>query len=244
MGVPPRVTILLGHFGSGKTEVAISLARRLARGNVRPCLVDLDFITPFFRSRDAAAWLEREGVDVIAPAGPLAESDLPTIPGPALRALLSVDAPVVADVGGDEGARVIGSLATRLRPSDTRALLVVNPFRPSTREAKTVAGYARWVAAVARVDVAGLVANPHLGPATEPEHVRNGFRVVAETARALGVPVAYAAVRQDLVGGIGSLPAEVLPLRLAMRAPWEPGPNARSPGFDTPGRGRGGFWHG
>lgn len=217
---PAQRTLLLGHFGSGKTEVGIATALAYAGGPVRPRLLDLDFITPYYRTRDVVDELAAAGVEAVIPEGELSTSDLPVVTARAVHVLGDTSGPVIVDVGGDEGARVVGSLAYKLAPGTYRAWMVVNPFRPGTGTPAQVAEYARWLERVARVQFTGLVNNANVGPLTEPRHVVEGFERVRESAEALGVPVIFSAVRADLAADV-PLP-EVLPLHRKMRAPWEP----------------------
>lgn len=221
-------TLFLGHFGSGKTEVAITHAVSLALAGDRPLLLDLDFITPYYRSRDVAVELSGMGVEVVAPEGELARSDLPVVTARAVQALAHHPESVVADIGGDEGARVIGSLAHRLAPGCYEAFMVVNPLRPGTGTPEQVAEYARWLEGIARVRFTALVNNANAGPMTRPEHVRLGLEEVRAAAQLLGLPVAYSAAKADLLPQLPDL--EVRPLHLKMRPPWE------LPAVGLPGR--------
>lgn len=216
---PSERTLILGHFGSGKTEVAIATALAYTGGPVCPVLVDLDFITPYYRTRDVVDELREAGVEPVVPEGELATADLPVVSAAAFHAL-NRPAPVIADVGGDEGARVMGSIAARLPPGTYRAWMVVNPYRPGTGTPAQVADYARWLERVARIRFTGLVNNANVGPLTEPRHVVEGLERLRPTAEALGVPVLFSAARADLAADV-PLP-EVLPLHRKMRAPWEP----------------------
>lgn len=212
-------TLFLGHFGSGKTEVAIHFALSLTTGAKRPMLLDLDFITPYYRSRDVAAELHAAGVDVVAPEGDLSRSDLPVVTARAVQALANYGGPVIADIGGDEGARVVGSLAGRLKPGAYQALMVINPFRPGTGTPRQVAEYARWLEQVARVKFTGVVNNANAGPLTQPHHVLEGLKQVQASAETLGLPVLFTAAQADLAPQLPGL--KVLPLNLKMRPPWE-----------------------
>lgn len=212
-------TLFLGHFGSGKTEVAIHYALSLCTGPKRPLLLDLDFITPYYRSRDVAEELAAAGLDVVAPEGDLARSDLPVVTARAVQALGNYDGPVVADIGGDEGARVVGSMAGRLQAVPYQAIMVINPFRPGTGTPRQVADYAHWLEQVARIRFTGVVNNANAGPLTQPEHVLDGLKEVQASAELLGLPVLFTAAKTDLVPALTGL--KVLPLDLKMRPPWE-----------------------
>ncbi|HYF93828.1 MAG TPA: hypothetical protein VD969_16570 [Symbiobacteriaceae bacterium] len=181
-------------------------------------LLDLDFITPYYRSRDVAEELSRAGVEVIAPEGDLGRSDLPVVTARAVQALSSYDGPVVADIGGDEGARVVGSVAGRLPPG-YQAIMVINPYRPGTGTPDQVAGYARWLEQVARIKFTGLVNNANAGLLTQPSHVLEGLRQVQASAELLNLPVLFSTVKADIAPQVSGL--KVLPLNLKMRPPWE-----------------------
>ncbi len=216
---PSERTLFLGHFGSGKTEVAIHFALSLCTGSKRPLLLDLDFITPYYRSREVAEELGASGVDVVAPEGDLARSDLPVVTARAVQSLIHYDGPVVADIGGDEGARVVGSIAAMLRPGSYQAVMVVNPYRPGTGTPQQVAEYARWLERIARVKFTGMVNNANVGPLTQPEHVLEGLSQVQASAGLLGLPVLFSSATAEVAARLEG--QHVLPLRLRMRPPWE-----------------------
>ncbi|HLN60761.1 MAG TPA: hypothetical protein VK464_04345 [Symbiobacteriaceae bacterium] len=182
-------------------------------------LLDLDFITPYYRSRDVGPELTAAGVGVIAPEGDLARSDLPVVTAKAVHVLSNYDGPVVADIGGDEGARVVGSLSGRLQPGAYEALMVINPFRPGTGSPRQVAEYAHWLEQVARIKFTGLVNNANAGPLTQPHHVLEGLKQVQASAEVLGLPVLFTAAKRDVASQLTGL--KVLPLDLKMRPPWE-----------------------
>lgn len=211
--------LFLGHFGSGKTEVAIHYALSLCTGPKRPLLLDLDFITPYYRTRDVAAELQTAGVDVVAPEGDLSRSDLPVVTARAVQALVNYDGPVIADIGGDEGARVIGSLSGNLRPGTYAAYMVVNPYRPGTGTPAHVAEYARWLEQVARVKFTGLINNANAGLLTQAQHVQEGLKQVEEAGRLLDLPVLVSAAKTDVAAQLTGL--KVLSLQLKMRPVWE-----------------------
>jgi len=128
-----RVTIFVGNFGSGKTEIALNGALELAAAGSRVTLADLDVVKPYFRSRSARAILSDAGVGLLAPTGANVHADLPIIV-PQIRSCLRDDhGRLILDVGGDDlGARVLGSLSDVIPFDDTDCLLVLNFRRPST----------------------------------------------------------------------------------------------------------------
>lgn len=218
------LTILVGHFGSGKTEVAVNAALGMARNGERVALADLDVVKPYFRSREAATELARLGVEVIAPEGELATADLPILL-PRVRTLC-VDFPgrVVMDVGGDEnGARILGALSDLLGTADHDLVLVVNFRRPFTPDPEAAAAMAREIEEVSRLRVTGVFSNTHLMDRTSREVVEEGLAMARRTAEMLGVPVVGVGVEagreQDLTPGNPG--CGVLSLRRVVQPPIE-----------------------
>lgn len=210
----------LGKFGSGKTEIAINHTLALARAGARPWLVDLDTVTPFFRSRDLRERLEESGARVVASA---AHADLPALPPEIHSALQAGDDPVVIDLGGDRaGARVLGAWRDYMVPGQYRALFVVNACRPFTGDAAGIARAVGELEAVARIKVTDLVSNTHLGRETTPGVVLEGDRVVRHAARQLGLPVAFLVIREGLADP-ESFPPPVVVIRPCLGPPFGPG---------------------
>lgn len=128
-----RVTVFVGHFGSGKTEIALNGALDLAAAGERVVVADLDVVKPYFRSRSARAILSDAGIELLAPTGANIHSDLPIIVPQIRSRLRDSNRRLIMDVGGDDiGARVLGSLADVVPLDDTDCLLVLNFRRPST----------------------------------------------------------------------------------------------------------------
>lgn len=213
--------VFVGPFGSGKTEVALNRALALARGPARPCpvtLLDLDVVDPYFRARDARAVLEAAGVRLVAPGPEWDFVDLPLLVAEQLAA--AGDGDVVCDAGGEShGALVLRQLAPALRGL-ARVYLVVNPYRPYMRTAEGMAAARRDLESAADLPVVGLVANPHLGLATTPQVIEDGYAIVSAAAARMALPVVWTAVAAPLAGAV-RLPGEILPLTFHLLPPWE-----------------------
>jgi hypothetical protein len=194
-----RITIVVGHFGSGKTEIAVNGALKLASSGSRVALVDLDVVKPYFRSRAARAVMAERGVALIVPAGENIFADLPIIV-PQIRSLLRDGASrVVFDVGGDDtGARALGSLSDVVPRDETEHLLVLNFRRPFTETVDAAVTMIREIEGAARLPITGVVSNTHLMGETTPEIVAEGYRSALEVARQVGVPVVAVAAEADL----------------------------------------------
>lgn len=227
------VTILVGHFGSGKTEIAVNLAFGLRNRRADVTLVDLDVVKPYFRCRLAKDDLELRGVRLVAPTGDRFYADLPILVPEARTAVCDgngLRGRIIFDVGGDDlGARVLGSFSGLLERRTTELLFVVNANRPFAEDLPSLRKMLRDVQAAARLDVTGLVANTHLMDETTPEIVRWGIRAARELGEAIGLPIRFCAMQGHLAEAFGGPQgtAEQLPI-LAMErhivAPFAPRP--------------------
>lgn len=222
MRLEQRIPIFVGAFGSGKTEIALNYAMQLAGTGKRVAIVDLDIVTPYFRSRDVSLQLARSGVEVIAPTGELAQADLPVIIPRVQGVLADPELTVIVDVGGDDaGATALGRFSDQLKKLPHALLLVVNTCRPFTRDATGIANMLAAIERSARLKVTGLVANTNLGAETTPEIVEKGLAIVQEAGRALRVPVVGMGVRKDLAGQVAAPGVPIFPLQIMLVPPWQ-----------------------
>jgi hypothetical protein len=214
-----HLTIITGHYGSGKTEFAVNLAFRLAKGGRAVTLADLDIVNPYFCSRERKEILTQSGVRVIA--SKWADADLPAI-NPEVYALLENGVCGIMDVGGDAvGAQVLGRFSHRIADIRHELLCVVNFNRPETSTAKKAENYLRQIEYSARLKVTGLVNNTHMDRDTTVHDVLRGAGLTKTLGEASGIPVKFHAYDERLNAPSG-LPLEKLfPMRLFMKKPWE-----------------------
>jgi hypothetical protein len=212
--MPPQLFIFSGRFGSGKTESAVNFAIQLAKGlypagdgwgktpaafNAHPMLVDLDIVTPYFRSRELGETLGAMGVGVVSPAAVGRYLDFPAISPEIMGAIEQTSQMVVLDVGGDpQGARALGQYASAIEKQEYAAYFIVNPYRPFTDTVESVCAAIREVETTSRLKMTALVSNPNLMDETTPELVLSGHDKVGEFARAVGLPVALLCVDRGL----------------------------------------------
>ncbi len=220
-----RITIITGGYGSGKTEVALALARmkRAAfAGDVGVSLVDLDIVNPYFRSRDKAGTLESEGIHLIAPEGALRQADLPALPAEIGGAILNPNEQLVIDVGGDPaGATALGRYSHDLTRQGYELLMVINPYRPHNDTPEALIELLQRIEAVSRLSVTGLVNNGNLMNYTTLDELRHGLSVSQKVSEACGLPVKFAATAAALLTQArNALAVPVLELAVTMRPPW------------------------
>lgn len=218
-----RVTVFVGHFGSGKTEIALNVAMDLASQGIPVTMADLDVVKPYFRTRSARALLIESGIDLLAPEGANIHADLPIIVPQIRSHLRSSSSRLVVDVGGDDvGARVLGSLSDVVPRAETECLLVLNFSRPSTPDPAGAVEMVREIEAVGQLPVTGLISNTHLMDETTPEIILEGLELARRTGEILGIPVVAAAVSEELVGELSPvIEFPVVVLRRIVMPPFE-----------------------
>ena len=199
----PDPTIIVGHYGSGKTEFAANLALALSRAGRSVLAADLDIVNPYFRLRELREDFAPENIRVISSY----YEDEMCLDSPALAASLrscfepeGTGEARIVDVGGDPaGATVLGRYAALLRGQEYGMWLVVNANRPQTREAGQVAAYIDAIQRASRLKVTGLVNNTHFLRETGAEDVLRGDALVREVGKLTGLPVICTAVEERLL---------------------------------------------
>ncbi|HOV78787.1 MAG TPA: hypothetical protein PK728_01655 [Bacillota bacterium] len=218
---PKRITIFTGHFGSGKTEIALNYALNVKLKGRKTAIADLDIINPYFRTRTVKKLFEKNGIKVISPPGRLAAADVPALPPAVIGLLEDAECYAVFDTGGyDVGAVVLSRFKEYLPDGAFNLFLVVNTCRLSTGDPEGIAAAVRTIENASRIKVSALVSNVHLGCETEPGIILKGHAVVAEASERLGLPVGFMCVREDLAAATEEAGIPVLPLRLFIKPPW------------------------
>jgi hypothetical protein len=228
----PALTIFAGRFGSGKTEAALNYALSLVSGpgngtNApmgQVILIDLDIVTPYFRSRETVEVMRPQGVQVIAPSIIGQHLDIPAITPQILGAIQQSERPVVLDVGGDQqGARAMGQFSPAIRQRGYTMHFVVNPYRPFTHTLEGLASSIHEIEASARLQVASLVSNPNLIGETTIDSIVEGHARIEGFARALGLPIAFVCVERRWTKALAAVhllqPIQVLDRHFVMS--WE-----------------------
>lgn len=197
-----RYTVLVGNYGSGKTELAIAIARRMRRACAgRVALVDLDIVNPYFRSAEQRELLQSEGIEVFMPSFAMSTVDIPALPAQIQAVFQQHFAHVVIDVGGDDtGATALGCYAPAIAPvrGEMSVLYVVNPCRPLSATADDVTDLYALIARQARLTPDCLVNNANLQEETTPEVLIKGQAVLDEASARLNVPVQMVCGREAL----------------------------------------------
>ncbi len=220
---PPGVIVLAGPFGSGKTEIAINLACQWAE-RAPTCLADLDVVTPYFRPRDIAPELSRQGVRVLAPGGPAGVFDGPVLPREMPAAIADERSGLIIDVGGQpHGAGVLAHWREALLRRNANVALVVNPRRPGGTSVEESAGLAEAIVQRAGLPLRGIIANGNLGMRTTVDDAVEGLHAALALGERLGAPVVAVCCPGELAGECAAQVQDVpvLGLTFRLRPPWQ-----------------------
>lgn len=218
------IVVIVGNYGSGKTEVAINLALASRQHEPAVRVVDLDLVNPYFRTREARALLQAHDVEIILPPAPYLHADLPILSPAVSGAIRDAGTLTLLDVGGDDaGATVLASLADAFHGRAVEMLQVVNPHRPHTDSVSGCLAMRREIEAASRLAVTGWVGNAHLMEATTPETVRDGYTFVAELSRVSGLPLAFITVPRPLMDALpaAAVDCPLLPIERRLATPWQ-----------------------
>ncbi len=210
------LVILVGHFGSGKSEIALNLAFGMKERGRDVSVVDLDVVKPYFRVRLARAELQAKGIRLIVPDDERFFADLPIILPQVRGALARTDdtgSRVIVDAGGDDqGVRALGAMSDLVDPARAELLFVVNTRRPFAEDQAGLLAMLREIEAAAHLRVTGLIANTHLMEETTPEIVRSGVAAARELSATTGIPVRFCAVLRRLADSVRDEDCPLLPI--------------------------------
>ncbi len=215
-----RILIITGHYGCGKTSLAISLAQMRRQAGAEVTLIDLDIVNPYFRTADFRAPLEQAGIRVITPAYASSNLDIPALSA-AVDAAITGSGEVILDVGGDDaGAVALGRYAAALTAQDADMWYLFNSCRYLTATPEDCAVLLEEIQRVSRLSVTGLVNTTNLGPETTPALIRHSLDFARQTAAITGKPLVATAADARLTDSLHDLP-DLLPVKTLVALPWQ-----------------------
>jgi len=214
-----RITLFAGHYGSGKTNIAVNYAHALRRDTEKVMLADLDIVNPYYRAKDSAKELEDAGIRVISSFFANSNVDLPALPQEIYSITDDRSYTCVLDVGGDDrGALALGRLVPAiLEEGNYEMLLVINRFRPLTRDAESVKEVVEEIQAACRLPFTGIVNNSNLGAETTAEDILGGLPFAEEVSRLCRLPVQMTTAEISLMPALEGKVPDLFPLKLQKR---------------------------
>ncbi len=208
------LTLFAGHYGSGKTNIAVNYALHLAKEGRKVCIGDLDIVNPYFRTKDSAEELEKAGVSLISPQFANSNVDLPALPAEAYRLVEDTATYGIMDIGGDDrGAYALGRFAPMiLKENNYRMAFVANCYRPLTRTAEEALEVMREIEAACGLAFTCIVNNANLGPETTVETIIASEDFIKALCNLSGLPLWLTTAEENVAKTLDL--TQVLPLTL------------------------------
>ncbi len=215
--IDKRVILLAGHYGSGKTNIAVNLALGMKKNaDTKLAIADLDIVNPYFRSKDSAADFEHAGIRLICSNYANSNVDIPALPQDLYAITDDRSMRVIIDVGGDDrGALALGRISPALiEENDYEMLMVINCYRPLTRDAASAIEVMREIETACGIHFTGLINNSNLGEETVADTVLASVEYANEVSSLSGLPVVITAVKAPIAEQLRGRIPNLLPLQL------------------------------
>ena len=211
-----RLTLFCGHYGSGKTNIAVNAAIILKEKYDNVALADLDIVNPYFRTKDSSELLEEKGIRLICSSYANSNVDIPALPQDMYAVTDDKDLKCVLDIGGDDrGALVLGRISSKiLEENDYEMLMVINSFRPLTRDTASTMEVLSEIETAAKIKFTGIVNNSNLGEETTAEDVISSLHYAEEVSKATGLPIVATTVKEELLDKLNGKIPNLFPMKL------------------------------
>ncbi len=195
-----RISLFMGHYGSGKSFSAVNYAYMLRDKNLNVSVYDLDIVNPYFRTVDAERELKKRGINLVVSQFAETNVDVPALNSASYRMIADKSQYAVVDVGGDDrGALALGRFAEEIKKeNDYDAFWVINCFRPETRTIEDALQIKKEIEYASKIPFTAIVNNSNLGQLTTAEDIIKGFRFCQEIGKKTGLKIKFTAVREDL----------------------------------------------
>ena len=211
-----RLTLLCGHYGSGKTNVAVNLAFYLKEQYNNVVVADLDIVNPYFRTKDSIDDFKARGIELICSEYANTNVDIPALPANMYRLTADKDITAVIDVGGDDrGAYALGRLVPEIEAENNfDMLMVINGYRPLTPDAESTVEVMREIEEACKLKFTGLVNNSNIGEETRAEDIIKSIGYANEVSRASGLPIVMTSIKAELYDELKNKIDNLLPMTL------------------------------
>lgn len=211
-----RITLFAGHYGSGKTNIAVNYALHLKSLGNDVVIADLDIVNPYFRTRDSLAEFQEAGVRLVSSEFASSNVDLPALPQEVYSILDNPKEYAIMDIGGDDrGAYALGRYSDAIKAEDNYEMIFVfNKFRPLTPNAEDAVEIMAEIENACHMKFTAIANNSNLGEMTTPEDVIASVDEAERLSQLTGLPVIMTAVRNDLVNNLNGKVENLFPLTL------------------------------
>ena len=211
-----RLTLFAGHYGSGKTNIAVNYALLLAKEQKKVCIADLDIVNPYFRTKDSAQVLEAAGVELISPRFANSNVDLPALPAESYRLVRDKSIYGIMDIGGDDrGAYALGRFVPDIvAEGDYRMAFVANCCRPLTRTPEDALEIMQEIENACGLKFTCIVNNSNLGEMTDPQVLTDSLPFIEKLCALSGLPLWMHTVEEKIKNQLPEMTAPVLAMTL------------------------------
>lgn len=196
-----RITLLAGHYGSGKTNIAVNMAFDLKKKFDNVAIADIDIVNPYFRTKDSEEELNQAGIKLICSEYANSNVDIPALPQEMYGVIDNPSVMTIVDIGGDDrGAYALGRYTPGiLEENNYDMLFVVNKYRPLTPDAESTVEVMREIENAGNLPFTGIINNSNLGCETTAEDVLSSLTYAQEISAKAGIPLVMTTVKEDLV---------------------------------------------
>lgn len=214
--MPKRLTLFAGHYGSGKTNIAVNYAIHLKDSGYPVVIADLDIVNPYFRTKDSEQELKEKGIELLCSPYAGSNLDIPSLPQEMYRAVQDKNTYAVMDIGGDDaGAVALGRFAPFIKEEDNYEMIfVVNFFRPLTRTAAEAFEIMREVEAASHLKFTAIVNNSNLGEDTSVDDILSTVDETQKLSEMSSLPIKMTTVKNELAIALKEKIDNVFPLSL------------------------------
>lgn len=211
-----RITLLAGHYGSGKTNIAVNMAFELKKQYDKVAVADIDIVNPYFRTKDSQKELEEKGIQLICSEYANSNVDIPALPQEMYSVIDNRDMMSVVDIGGDDrGAYALGRYSGAIvEENNYEMLFVINKYRPLTPDAQSTVEIMREIEQAGKIPFTGIINNSNLGNETTADDVLNSLNYAEEISRVAGLPVVMTTVMTELFDALDSKIPNLFALKL------------------------------
>ncbi len=217
-----RISVITGHYGSGKTNTAVNLALKMASEGKKVTIVDLDIVNPYFRTADFKELFEGNNINAVLPQFANTNLDIPCLPGTINTVFDQKDSFVIIDVGGDDaGAIALGRFAKQIVNDDYDFFYVVNSYRYLTATPEEALASLRDIEAAARIKATGIINNSNLGNQTDIEIIKSSLEFAENFSDISGLPIKLTCVNKKYIDKISVNAGEILPVDIFVKTVWE-----------------------
>ena len=216
--------IIVGNYGSGKTETAVNLAFNRRAAGVHVSMADLDLVNPYFRTREARQILFEKGIKVVLPEEKYMSADLPILAPQVAGLIRNPTELTILDAGGDDvGSIVLSALADSLKDKQINLIQVVNPLRPFTDTVEGCMRIQEQIEYSSKLKITGLVSNANLMDETTPDIIYKGYDLIQELSEKTGIGVEFITAHEKFLPELDSsrFKIPVLPILRWLVPPWK-----------------------